>query len=501
MNKNTEDKKIKRHPVVVVMGHIDHGKSTLLDYIRKSDVVAGEAGGITQHLGAYETTHTNKNGEKIKMTFIDTPGHAAFSSVRVSGARAADIAILIVSAEDGVKPQTVEAIETIKKNNVPFVVAINKIDSPKANIERTKQSLAEKDIFVEGYGGDISAVSISAKTGEGVDELLEIISLLADMNEYYGDESTEPYGFIVETNKDNRKGTGATIVIKNGTLKQGDCIVSGSSWVTVRIMEDEKGKPIKEATFSKPIRIYGWSDLPEVGNTFLFCANKKEAEIFVEEFKTRNKKKEIVYVESEDLAIVPIIIKADSVGSMKAIEQELEKVRTEKVIPKIILSSTGDINESDIKLASGKTGTVVFGFGVKVDPKCTALAERLGIHIKTYKIIYDLIDYVKILVDERTPRKLMEEIKGKVKILKTFSATKNKQIIGGRVVEGVANVGDKVTVTRRNEPIGFGYIRELQKAKVKTGEVKEGDEFGLAVESKTEIAPGDILEVITMVTK
>ena len=490
----------KRSPVVVIMGHIDHGKSTLLDYIRNTNITGREAGGITQHLGAYEV---EKDGNK--MTFIDTPGHAAFTQVRNRSAIAADIAVLIVSAEDGVMPQTMEAYECIKESNLPFIVAINKVDSPKANVSTTKNSLVEHGIYIEGYGGDISAVEISALKGEGVDSLLEIINLVADVEEFTGDRNALATGVVIEANTDKQKGITSTMVIKNGTLKQGDYVVCGDSYAPVRVLEDYLGKPIKEASFSSPVKISGWSSTPSAGETFEVIKSKKEAIKLTEEVALLNEEeRENVknLVSTESFFVLPIVIKADTSGSLEAVQQELEKLQNEKLAFQVIFSGTGTISEKDIKLASGNEGTVIVGFNVKVDKQAEISADRLEVEIATFNIIYEAIEWLGKKAAEKTPKVMTDEPTGRVKVLKLFSINKQSQLLGGKVKEGTISKNSKVKVVRREEEIGTAVVREIQKIKEKVDSVNEGEEFGTMLTERTvDIAEGDMLVPFMAVEK
>jgi len=495
---NTAPSQSERAPVVVIMGHIDHGKSTLLDYIRKTNVCDKEAGGITQHISAYEVVH-EKDGVNKKITFLDTPGHEAFSKMRSRGAIVADIAILVVSAEDGVKPQTIEAIKAIKSAGLPFIVAINKIDKPNANVELTKQKLAESDVYLEGYGGDISWAAISAKTGQGIPELLDLILLVAEMAGFTGDASKKAEGIVIETKLDTKKGISATLIIKDGTLTRGDYIVAGDAWAPVRIMENFLCKPVESAIFGSPVQIIGWSKLPEVGSLFYAVDSKKDAEAESVAYKpeTVNKNTKVT-AEGEIIKVqVPVIIKADTVGSLEGLEHEIAKLHHEAVNINLIQKGIGPISEIDIKGALGATGAVVLGFNVKTDSAALNLADRSGITVQNFNIIYKLSEYLNALAIERAP-KPTEEIKGTANILKVFSKQRDRQVIGGKVVSGAIKVGEIVTIRRRTAEIGTGKIRNLQQMKADTEIVVEGKEFGAQIESKIELASGDTIESIKL---
>jgi translation initiation factor IF-2 len=400
---SASNEKYVRPPVVVIMGHVDHGKSTLLDYIRKSNIVAGEAGGITQRISAYEVSHpegkstsngAGTDGER-KITFLDTPGHEAFSKMRARGATTADIAILVVSAEDSVKTQTLEAYETIIESKIPYIVAINKIDRPNANIEKVKMDLVEKGIYLEGYGGDIPFVPISAKEGTGVNDLLDMIILVADLNSLTGDREALASGVIIEAHRDPKRGISATGIIKNGSVKSGMFIVAGTTIASTRIMENFLGKPIKEATMSSPISLVGFDALPEVGSAFETFKTKKEAEEYIKEMKellttdTRHTDEGITAKK-----IIPLIIKTDVAGTIEALEKEIAKINTEDIAFRIIGKGVGAINESDLKLAGGGTESVIVGFNVKIDNGARDLNESLKVVIQTFDIIYKLTDWL-----------------------------------------------------------------------------------------------------------
>ena len=490
---------IARPPVVVIMGHIDHGKSTLLDYVRKTNVVGGEAGGITQHLGAYEVPHS-----KGKITFLDTPGHEAFSSIRERGAKVADIAILVVSAEDGVKPQTLEALKCILAEKIPYIVAINKIDKPGANIEITKQSLAENEIYVEGYGGDIPVVPISALKGTGIPELFDMILLVADLADLKADTNASAEGAIIESYRDNKKGISATLLIKNGTLESGMYVVAEDALSPVRILENYQGKSIKSATFSSPVKVIGFNKIPNVGAKFVTTKDKKEAEQMVAEYistMSTPKSNSVRRNENDTSVSIPIIIKADVIGSLDGIKHELAKIKNDKVKIKIVSESIGDINENDIKSTQGDPNIIILAFNSKPDAKTQALIERSVVNVQTFDIIYNLINYIKDIVTSKIPKEYIDEVSGTAKILAIFSKNKDKQILGGKVQEGIIKVGSEVKILRRDAEIGRGKIKELQQTKKRTETVDMGFEFGCMIESKTEIALGDKIQGFITIEK
>jgi translation initiation factor IF-2 len=495
---------IRRSPVVVIMGHIDHGKSTLLDYIRKANIVAGEAGGITQHLGAYEVAHKTSAGKDGKITFLDTPGHEAFCSIRERGAQVADVAILVVSAEDGVKPQTLEALKCILAEKIPYIVAINKIDKPGANIEVTKASLAENEVYVEGFGGDIPVVPISAIKGTGIDELLDMILLVTDLQDLKADSNAFAEGAVIEAKLDNKKGISATLLIKNGTLKSGQYVIAEDAISPVRIFEDYQGKAIKSATFSSPVKVIGFNKIPTVGATFITCDGKKEAEDIANEYKLKSNSKKTQSIrrdENDTTVIIPIIIKADVIGSLEGIKHELAKIKNEKVKIKIVSESIGDINENDIKVVQGDPSIIIVSFNSKPDAKTQALVERSTIQIKSFDIIYNLVNFLKETILSKVPKEYIDEASGTAKILAVFSKNKDKQIMGGKVQQGSLKVGSEVKILRRDIEIGRGKIKELQLQKVKASEANEGYEFGCMIESKIEIAQGDKIQGFITIEK
>lgn len=520
---NNQDKNlVVRPPVVVIMGHIDHGKSTLLDYIRKTKVVEGEAGGITQHVGAYQAIYTSIDGIQHPITFLDTPGHAAFCNIRERGAQSADIAILIVSAEDGVKPQTVEAYKNIKDAKIPFLVAITKIDKPNANVDKAKTSLGENEIYVEGWGGDVSCVPISSVTGEGIPELLEIIILMAEMANLTTDPNAKAEGVIVESTLDTRKGVSATLLVKNGTLKEGIFVVAEGSYSPVRFIENFKGEKIKSATASMPAKILGWNTIPACGASFVTVESKKIAEKMIETWNEKQKKiisnfnKNNTTIENKteeqkdsgdstksETIMIPIIIKADVIGSLEGVKHELAKIHHDKVSLSIISSGIGDINENDVKMATSDPRTIIVGFNVKPDKKTSAMIDRspVPLNVKTFSIIYELSEFIDKTVIEKIPKVYIEEISGCAKMLAIFSKEKDKQVVGGKVESGTISNGNEVRIMRRGTEIGRGKIRELQSKKIKVSEVAEGFEFGMMVEAKMEIAVGDRVEAVRTVEK
>ena len=488
-----------RPPIVAIMGHIDHGKSTLLDYIRKTQVVATEAGGITQHLSAYEIAIPYQ-GSPRQITFLDTPGHAAFTGMRERGAVAADIAILVVSAEDGVKAQTIEALGTIRAAQIPFIVAINKIDRPEANVEKTKLSLAEHEVLVEGFGGTIPVVALSALTGAGVPDLLETILLVADMEALSATPGSLAEGLVIESNLDQKRGVAATIIIKDGTLTKGQFVVAGSALTTTRIMEDFLGASIDVAGPSKPVQLIGFDELPGVGSEIKVFAKKRDAEDYIETVKGAAARTNDRTTIAADTKVVPVIIKADVFGTAEAIERELKKLAVENLYLKITHKGIGPISENDIRLARADKDTIIIGFNVTLDARAREANENVGASVQVFTIIYRLIEWITEELERRRPRKEQREIVGSAKVLKTFSKTKEKQVLGGKILSGKLVEGAKLSILRRDFALASGALLEIQQAKQRAKEINEG-EFGALIECKTDIAPGDVLEAYILVTK
>lgn len=489
----SEVRKIVRPPIVVVMGHINHGKTKILDWYRKTKVVEQEAGGITQHIGAYEVEHQGR-----KITFIDTPGHEVFSKLRARGARVADIAILVVAADEGVKPQTKEALDIIRQENLPFVVAINKIDKVEANSERVKQQLAEIGILIESYGGKVPSVEISAKEGLNMDTLLEVVLLVSDLENFTADPRRSAEGTVIEAHRDPRRGITATLLVVEGTMKKGDVLLMGRLVDSVKIMEDFRGHTIESAGPSKPVLVAGLKEMPQTGDKFRVFSSKEEAEEFLKDFPPTDR---LVQTEPPPVSesggkpIFNLIIKADVTGSKEALEEALKKLESEKIGVNILRSETGDINESDLKLALATNLVTIVGFRVKIDTRARELMGQFGTWVVTGDVIYELIDEVKKKMEEMIPPEIKRIDIGKVKILKIFKKDRMKQIIGGRVEEGIIKKGAKADIKRFKEFAGEGTIAELQRERQSVREVSKGFECGIAFESETEVKEGDVLEV------
>jgi translation initiation factor IF-2 len=497
----TTHKTNERSPVVAMMGHVDHGKSTLLDYIRSTNIVDGEAGGITQHISTYEVTLDN--GKRI--TFLDTPGHAAFDNMRHRGGTIADIAILIVSAEDGVKMQTKHAIEVIKKNDIPYLVAINKIDKPNANPEKVKTDLLEQGIYVEGYGGDIPFNLISAKKGTGVDELLESLVLIAEMEEMVGDLDKLATGYVVESHRDPKEGVSATMVIKNGVIKKGQFVVVDDSITPTRMLRDFAGKDQSEAYFSSPIQLVGFNKIPPVGSRFTTFETKKDAEHAISEFKEIEQELAetvgMLQIPS-GVALIPIVLKTDVAGTGEAISEQIEKMTTDDVIFKIIKCETGSINESDIKLALCDTNSIIIGFHVDEDSQIKNVNDYDSVNIKRFDIIYKLTEWMELLYEERRIKKEVDTVLGKLKVIKPFSRQKNQSLVGGAITEGTISLNESCKIIRKDEFIAKGKIVAIQRGKMAAEKVTDiGTECGMMIETKVDINHGDIIETFITETK
>jgi len=492
---------IERPPIVAVMGHVDHGKSTLLDFIRKSNTVESEAGGITQHVAAYEVVHSSK-----RITFIDTPGHAAFKAIRARGANVADIAILVVAADDGVKAQTLEALESIRAAKIPFIVAINKIDKPNANIEKTQASLMENAVYLETLGGDVPWTAISAKNGTGVDELLDLILVVAEVEELAGDASLPAEGWVIEAHRDKKRGIAATLIIRNGTLANGMSVRAGRAVAPVRIMENFAGKTIRQASLSSPVSITGFDELPVAGEPFQAYRSRRDAESARSAAQMNERTAITAAVAALDetgIFRIPIVVRADTTGSLEAIEHEMRRIGDEHAQVKIVLSGIGDISENDIKAASSSFGTqtVVVGFNVNIDAPALERARQHGIRIERFDVIYKLVETLEKILHESAPKRSVEEITGNARVLRQFSSQKNLHVVGGSVTEGYIERNASVRVTRRGTVIGIGKIKNIQSHKENVDRIETGGEFGAQIEAVFEIAQGDTLQGFATVLK
>ncbi len=503
-----ESKMVKRPPVVCVMGHVDHGKTSLLDAIRKTNVISGEAGGITQHIGAYTV---ECNGEKI--TFLDTPGHEAFTAMRMRGAQATDIAILVVAADDGVMPQTVEAISHAKAAGISIIVAVNKIDKPSANVDKVKQELAEYELLAEDWGGDTVFVPVSAHTGEGLEQLLEMVLLSAEILELKANPNRKARGIVIEAKLDKGRGSVSTVLVQKGTLKVGDAIAAGSCYGRVRAMIDDKGEKVKEAGPSTPVEILGLNNVPNAGEVFVATANEKEARSFAETFISQDREKLIegskakskmslddlfTQIQSGDVKELNIIVKADVQGSVEAVKQSLVKLSNDEVVVKIIHGGVGAINESDVSLASA-SNAIIIGFNVRPDNTAKETAEREKVDIRLYRVIYQAIEDVEAAMKGMLDPVYEEKVIGHGEVRQLFKASGVGTIAGSYVLDGVFQRGCSVRITREGEQIFEGPLASLKRFKDDVKEVKAGYECGLVFEGFNDLKELDQVEAYIMV--
>lgn len=473
---------------MVVLGHIDHGKSSLLEAIRDFKITAKESGGITQHIGAYQI---EEQGRKI--TFIDTPGHEAFSQMRSRGAKVADIAILVIDASEGVKAQTKEVLSLVKDLNISSIVALNKIDKPSADPGKVKRELAKEDFLVESMGGKIPSIEISATTKKGIPELLDLILLVAEMEDLKASPEKPARGVVVESYLDNQRGTTATLILTDGSLKVGDVIATPSSFTKVKSLEDFQKNSIEKALPSQPVIIFGFNRVPRVGEEFKVFPDLEDAEKYAQT-KTELKKEVAQPTESE--RTLNLVLKADVLGSLEAIEGILANLPQEKVGLKVLKSEVGNVNESDIKLALGSRASII-GFRVKADAVAAKMAEKDKVRMMTFDVIYELVEGLRKSMERiAEPEEVRIEF-GKIKVLAKFLAEKNRQIIGGRVQEGEIKKGGKIEVWRKEEKIGQGRMINLQRNKKDIDSVPKGDECGILFEGDVKIEEGDTLVVFT----
>ena len=497
---------VKRPPVVCVMGHVDHGKTSLLDAIRHTNVIDREAGGITQHIGAYVV---ECNGEKI--TFLDTPGHEAFTAMRMRGANSTDIAILVVAADDGVMPQTVEAINHAKAAGIEIIVAINKIDKPSANIERVKQELTEYELIPEDWGGSTIFVPVSAHTKEGIPELLEMILLTAEVMELKANPNRAARGLVIEAELDKGKGSVATVLVQKGTLHVGDAIAAGSAHGRVRAMMDDKGRRVKEAGPSQPVEILGLGDVPNAGEVFVGCASEKEARSFAETFISQNKVKLLEETKSKmslddlfnqiqegNLKELNIVVKADVQGSVEALKQSLLKLTNDEVVVKIIHGGVGAINESDVILASA-SNAIIIGFNVRPDATAKEIADREGVDLRLYRVIYNAIEDVEAAMKGMLDPVFEEKVLGHAEVRQTFKASGVGTIAGAYVQDGIFERNCSVRLIRDGIVVFDGPLASLKRFKDDVKEVRAGYECGFVFENYNDIKEGDQVEAYKMV--
>lgn len=474
---------ISRPPIVTILGHVDHGKTTLLDFIRKSSVASKEHGGITQHIGAYQVTHNSK-----LITFIDTPGHAAFEKMRSRGANVADIAILVVAIDDGIMPQTIEAIKHIQGAKVPMIVAVNKMDLPgidkNISLQKLKKQLSDQKINLEEYGGDVPLVPLSAKTGEGVDKLLEMILLVSEMHELKGDPQAGTAGVVIESALDKFKGPVSTLLVRNGTLKKGDQIMVGGVKGKIRGLFDHNGKAVEMAGPSMPVEILGLEAVPPVGAVLGELPEVKEAEAI---------KSLVDRLKEGDTKTLKVIIKADKQGSLEAIQASLDKQNEERKVIDFVYTGIGDIGEENIKLASS-VGAIVIGFNVKVAPTAAKHAETEHVLIRNYTIIYELLEDVEEVVQTLLEVGQLEEVLGKANIIAEFPHGKTEKIAGCRMIEGIIAKGQKIRIVREGKLVGETKLKFLKKVKEEVNKVEKGNDCGMLFDPPVDFTIGDVVE-------
>lgn len=489
-SKKLKSNTLVRPPIIVVMGHVDHGKTSILDYIRKAKVAEGEIGGITQGVGAYQVEHQGK-----MITFIDTPGHEAFYAMRSRGAKVADIAVLVVAADDGMMPQTKEALEHIKHAGIPMVVAINKIDKPGADPMKVKSQLLEEGIVVEDYKGKVPSVAVSAKTGQGIDELLEIISLTAELEELKADLSVQAKGVVVESELNHRRGPTATLLVQEGILKIGDIIALSSTFGKIKAMDNFRREPIDSAAPGTPVVVVGLEDVPLVGDKFKVVYSLEEAQrISVSASRKYNIAGEVLEV-APDAKIFNIVLKADVQGTLEAAREILKSIKGENFSIRILSQSVGEISEADIKLAAAASALIV-GFRTKLNNKAIDFAKQMKVEAVTSGIIYELVEKVRAKLNEFLSTEKKEVEVGQLKVLAIFRTEKTRMIVGGRVIEGEMRRGLRTRVLRGEEVIAEGRIGQVKIAdKVADKPVLKGQECGILFEGQGKIMVGDILQL------
>ena len=486
----------ERAPIVTILGHVDHGKTTLLDTIRKTSVAAKELGGITQHISAYQA---RKRGKII--TFVDTPGNEAFSAMRERGVSIADIAILVVAADDGVRPQTKEVIKYLKERKIPTLIAINKIDKPEANAQRVKQELAENEIMVEDWGGKYMSVEISAKNNIGIDDLLERVLLLAEVEDLKADAKRDGLAVVLESNLDPKKGPVSTVLVKTGTLKVGQDITAGHTYGRIKRIEDFSGKSIESASPSTPAIIIGLNTTPNVNDIVQVASKKSISKIKSEKTaekisgtkKDASKQNLFKSIDNEKIKKLNIIIKSDVQGSLEAIEQILSTLKSDEVAIEYVAMGVGNITESDVKVA-GSSNAIIMGFNVNATSVAKRMAENSGVEVKTFGIIYELVEDVRSKLSDLLPPEIIRTDFGKLKVLAIFKTGKHDMIIGGRIIEGKAIKSVNIEVQRDGEIIGTGKLTNLQQNMKDTDEVKQGNECGITFDGNIKIKEGDILK-------
>ena len=527
-NESQNNSELKeRPPIVVVMGHVDHGKTTLLDAIRETEIARGEAGGITQSIGAYEITRIypstslgagadqhGQNGvtrinadsstqisadsdqrESVeRITFIDTPGHEAFFAMREHGVKVADIALLVIAADDGVRPQTEEVIKHILESKIPFIVVINKIDKPGAVVDKVKKELSDRGVLIEEWGGKVPLALVSARDNKGIEDLLDLILLVAKMEELKFDSAAPGEGYVIESHLDPRRGVETTIIVTNGSFKLGDLVVCGTAYGPIKMMENDEGKSVSQANPSTPVVIVGLSDLPMIGEKCSIVSNTEEAKKIVEEHKEKHSDflEKLKVEPSGQAKILPIVVKGAALGCLEALVNVLNQIKSDRVGLKLLKCDVGDINQSDIKKAEN-VGAKIIGFRVKAGREVLNYAEQQKVEVKTFEIIYDFVENVKKFMSELLEPELIRTEIGKIEILAIFRTEKPRMIVGGKITSGKLVKGLKFEVKRNGAVVGSGKIAGLQKDKQPQDEIREGNEAGLSVDCDAEIQVGDVL--------
>ena len=488
--------KFSRPPVITVLGHVDHGKSSFLDYVCNTKKIKDEAGGITQHVHAYKAAYTTKEGEEINVTFIDTPGHESFKKMRRHGATLADLALLIVSAEDGVKQQTIEALEEIKATNTPYVVAISKIDSPQADIDKTIYSLLQHEVLLEGFGGDISYVPISSITGKGIQELLDLLILTARIEEFTGDTTLPASGFVLESHIDSQKGISGIFLIKDGMLKKDMYIVTGGSMARVKTIEGTNGEKYNTASLSDPVLISGFNSVPAPGNEFYAYINREDALRELQEERFEGITIQKIPDEIKDTVVIPVVIKTGNHSAISAVEHELEKIIIPHASLSIVGSGTGPITNTDIGRVSGFNNPIIVGFHTSIDPIAKQHAHQRNISVETFDVIYNLLDWVTKL-SRSIVKKEYGLVVGNATVIKVFSNKNNTYLLGSCIVSGAFSISRHIHILRDHIKIGEGTIHSIQHNKQILEKIEgNGKEMGTQIITDATIEEGDILEAL-----
>ncbi|HOX30255.1 MAG TPA: translation initiation factor IF-2 [Candidatus Paceibacterota bacterium] len=488
----TKENRTIRPPVIVVMGHVDHGKTSILDYIRKTHIAEKESGGITQHIGASQIEHNKK-----LITFIDTPGHEAFSQMRMRGSKIADIAILVVAAVEGLQPQSREAIKHIKKAGIPMIVAINKIDMPGANPDKVKRELQKEDVSVEDWGGNVPSVHVSARTGEGINELLEMISLVAEMEDLQASLDKPARGIVIESSLDPKRGPSASVLLQDGLLQPGMALATPTAFGKIKSLENFRASKIEKALPSQPVVITGFESVPKIGEAFEVMPNIETARQFTQSPSGKSlKEKTACAPVKEGQKVLNLILKADFLGSSEVLEETLAQLPQTETAMRVVDSGVGEINLTDVKMAKS-CNAVIIGFRVKTHPTAQVMAEREKIRVMNFDVIYELVEWLQKFMDKMKEPQIVRKDIGKLKVLLSFWAEKNRQIVGGKITEGEVKKGVKIEVVRNNAVVSHGRLINLQKNKKDIVDAGKGEEVGILFEGSEKIQEGDYLVFYT----